>query len=699
MQNCIIPIYIYIVMKLFYNIRFSVSLLFVLVSASISAQKKSIYVLSDLHVMASELLVKDGTAWQNYLENDRKMVDLSEPIFEALSTKIMSEKPDLVLITGDLTKDGEKLSHNYVSSKLKKWKEKGISTLVIPGNHDFGTDFSCSYNGNSTQPVEVLDANGYKELYEGIGYFDHNDIAQKGFTDFSYWQEPIDGLIVIGLDSHTGSVSSKDVDEACRRIRWARHDGYEIIVMIHHALIPHFYKQNVYMDDALVNNHEQIKEKLLSAGAHIVLTGHFHTSDIARDFNDDMSESILDISTGSPISYPCDYRILTFDPTTKDITVGTKSLTKLDGIDNFPSYAKQRSFTSNKKVASRYITQLVNEMAPSYSSLLPLFINKWSTALANAFILHSEGNEVYADANLKEDIRKDLSIPLSMSSDAGYMLTSLLGDISPYNPEGDNSHSNVTNDRDLDIAHNYLTIEMGAPSMEEIVRRYPEVPSAATLYYGDVNLVVPEGISVCTLKLGTNGALKTVEQSELYLEDEVIPAGTAVIVQSVLKPYDYYNGSSIDYEALLANSREYAIPSYNKCTFRMTDAGGAFDTENVLQGSDAASLTTGPNSGTSYKFYKLCWNKDGKSGEETLGFYFSERDGAAFTNSAHKAYLAVPADSAADTYCFDDLTGIHTLSKELQKDNSVYSVTGMKMDGKQIQKGIYIIRGKKTVVR
>ena len=70
-------------MKRLPNIRLMASLLFALTALSLHAQKK-IYVLSDLHVMAPELLVSDGDAWQKYLADDRKMVDQSQPIFDAL---------------------------------------------------------------------------------------------------------------------------------------------------------------------------------------------------------------------------------------------------------------------------------------------------------------------------------------------------------------------------------------------------------------------------------------------------------------------------------------------------------------------------------------------------------------------------------------------------------------------------------------
>ena len=100
------------------------AMVMLMVCNGISAQKK-IVVVSDPHVMAPELLVNKGKAWTDYLNGQRKMVDYSQPLFDEMIARIKTAKPDLVLITGDLTKDGEQLSHQYVISKLDELRDLG----------------------------------------------------------------------------------------------------------------------------------------------------------------------------------------------------------------------------------------------------------------------------------------------------------------------------------------------------------------------------------------------------------------------------------------------------------------------------------------------------------------------------------------------------------------------------------------------
>ena len=60
----------------------------------IHAQEK-IMLVSDPHVLATSL-VEEGTAFDNMLQQQRKMLDLSEAAFSALVDTALVHKPDLV---------------------------------------------------------------------------------------------------------------------------------------------------------------------------------------------------------------------------------------------------------------------------------------------------------------------------------------------------------------------------------------------------------------------------------------------------------------------------------------------------------------------------------------------------------------------------------------------------------------------------
>ena len=94
-----------------------------------------IEVISDIHYMDHSLLLngaENGLAFQTYLTYDPKLIQFGDPIFRTAISKIKREKPDIVLIPGDLTKYGELVSHEAVARLLQQFIEDGIKVYVVP---------------------------------------------------------------------------------------------------------------------------------------------------------------------------------------------------------------------------------------------------------------------------------------------------------------------------------------------------------------------------------------------------------------------------------------------------------------------------------------------------------------------------------------------------------------------------------------
>ena len=64
---------------------------------------KYIIVMSDIHVMAPELLENRGSAYENYLSQDPKLLEYSGEVLEYLVGETLQRNPDLVIIPGDKT--------------------------------------------------------------------------------------------------------------------------------------------------------------------------------------------------------------------------------------------------------------------------------------------------------------------------------------------------------------------------------------------------------------------------------------------------------------------------------------------------------------------------------------------------------------------------------------------------------------------
>ena len=120
--------------------------------------------------------------------------------------------------------------------------------------------------------------------------------------------------------------------------------------------------------------------------------------------------------------------------------------------------------------------------------------------------------------------------------------------------------------------------------------------------------------------------------------------------------------------------------------------------ENVLEGTDVATDIPEDND---YYFYGLSLNAS--SDPASVGFYWMNPTGVAFTNGAHKAYLklakSTPAGSqAVKGFPFNGTTtGIEQIEAGADAKNTIYDLSGRRVN--KAAKGIYILNGKKVLVK
>ena len=190
-------------------------------------------------------------------------------------------------------------------------------------------------------------------------------------------------------------------------------------------------------------------------------------------------------------------------------------------------------------------------------------------------------------------------------------------------------------------------------------------------YYTSDAYTMPEGVKGYTIT-GSEGT--SLVMNEAYAAGDVVPAKTALVVE----------GAANKYYTLVAESTE------------LTPA------DNKLHGSDEAETTY--VDGTDVKYYKLSYNNEGNN----LGFYWGSENGAAFTNGAHKAYLALDSEkllSQSRGFSLADLahgvtTGINTTVKSATQSNFIYDLNGRRINSLNgAAKGVYIMNGQKVLVK
>ena len=312
--------------------------------------QERIMVIADPHVFASSLHDEEA-AFTQMMSTQRKMLDLSEAIWLAAIDTALKYQPELVLIPGDLTKDSESASHEVVISQLNRLREAGIKVLVIPGNHDIGCNAS-GYQGDTTVSVENMSDEEWESAYDWI----YKGAVAKDADSHSFAAEPLNGVTVLGIDgSHEsqsiGWLSDNSLEWVLEQADAAYEKGNMIIAMCHWQLLEDIDKKGLVEGSCRLQKADSVRDCLLQHHVRLVLTGHFHV-DAITTYRDTLSaglDSIVEISTGSLITYPCPYRWLTIDKNREEISVETAYLRSLNGIDDLYSYSREwmREHASN----------------------------------------------------------------------------------------------------------------------------------------------------------------------------------------------------------------------------------------------------------------------------------------------------------------------------------------------------------------
>lgn len=201
----------------------------------------------------------------------------------------------------------------------------------------------------------------------------------------------------------------------------------------------------------------------------------------------------------------------------------------------------------------------------------------------------------------------------------------------------------------------------GAVVAEPLKGKFGITDAQYATYYHDFGYMMPEGVKGGVV---TDAKVEgTLVVDYKYGSGSVVPAKSALLL----------NGAKNDYEVAL------------KLEETTEDV-------NLLKGTSDESLTTSDEAGA--KFYKLANDKD-----KGIGFYWGADNGAAFTNSANKAYLAVAGEaSAAKGFALGGVdTGIKEVTEVGKMAGKIYNLQGMQQKG--LQKGICIVNGKKFVVK
>lgn len=393
-----------------------------------AASELDIMVASDVHVFAEELWrTADGSIspdFQQAIDGDRKMMPQSQEIFTAYIDKVIARQPDILMIPGDLTKDGEIASHEYVAAQIKRAQDAvpGLIVYVTNGNHDINTpNHSRNYSSQPATQAPFVTPDDYARIYAPVleqpsitAHYPLPAGAQAG--RFSYVAQPAPGYTFIVLDggkyTADNTDSGKDVQETGGRftpelLTWATEQiaaaearGDVVVGMTHWGINEHFSYEPTILSQYLIDDYQNVGQTLMNAGLDYIFTGHMHANDIAvvtgeqgdAETTEISDKRLVDIETGSLVTYPSPSRELTLSRSVTTDAAGERTATAtMDITTNYGDWITPLSFTDN-----------LEEFGKEATGFDPGFLRNVIPGLINGYadkIIANGGIEAFLETN------------------------------------------------------------------------------------------------------------------------------------------------------------------------------------------------------------------------------------------------------------------------------------------------------------
>jgi uncharacterized protein YjdB len=214
-------------------------------------------------------------------------------------------------------------------------------------------------------------------------------------------------------------------------------------------------------------------------------------------------------------------------------------------------------------------------------------------------------------------------------------------------------------------------LELVSFSEDQAVKATIGQAGYSTLYYGKLNLTIDNSVTnVIPYAVSLDGNVANLTELPSYENaDDIwydIPAGTGVVLKGDPGDYPLY------------------VPTYQQYPDEFAVKN------NILEGTDEE--TTFAEEG--YKYFVLSTDKEGN-----VGFFYPTKGGNSLTNAPHKAYFKLANSSASAFYInFNGQNGISNTTVSNMDNNEIYTISGVRVNG-QLQKGVYIVNGKKVVIK
>ena len=271
---------------------------------------------TDLHYQSASA-EDDGAAFQLFVERcDGKVVKYLPQLLDAFMDQVIAERPAALILSGDITMNGEKINHKELADRLHKVQDAGIPVLIIPGNHDINNPNAAVYFGDEKTSTDSVTPEEFYNIYHMYGY---DQAISRDSASLSYVYQLDERNRLLMLDSCQyeprnmveGRIKEETLQWMDEQLEKAKEDGMQILPIAHHNLLA---QSRMYTTQCAMENNGEVIDLLQKYKIPLFLSGHLHVQRIRKHKAEpgvsDDAYGIQEIITDSMSIPPCQYGIL-----------------------------------------------------------------------------------------------------------------------------------------------------------------------------------------------------------------------------------------------------------------------------------------------------------------------------------------------------------------------------------------------------
>lgn len=268
------------------------------------------YHITDTHHYAVDVLGHSD-------EEDQKCMNESGAILDAAFAKLIAQDDiDIILISGDLTNNGERPGHTEFIEKLYRLKNAGKRVYVTTATHDYG--LRELKDGDTTVSSTHASRSELRAMYMDFGFGSAIATYDDGLSYVAQLQPGYRLLALNDDDYGTDEFSPEQMAWIREQLIAATEAGDFVIAMEHHPVLP---PSPVYplFSGRDMHSYGPKAALLADAGLQFIFTGHAHMQNISC-ITTQKGNTLWDINTGSLVGYPTPMRRVTLSRDAMTVT-------------------------------------------------------------------------------------------------------------------------------------------------------------------------------------------------------------------------------------------------------------------------------------------------------------------------------------------------------------------------------------------